>query len=29
MSIEPNWLGDRYEGEYKEGWFHGTGRLQM
>lgn len=29
MSIAPNWLGDRYEGDYKEGWFHGLGKLQM
>ena len=23
------WLGDRYEGEYKEGWYHGYGKLFM
>ena len=23
------WLGDKYEGDYKDGWYHGVGRLQM
>lgn len=23
------WLGDQYEGEYKEGWYHGYGKLKM
>lgn len=23
------WLGDKYEGEHKEGWYHGYGRLEM
>jgi hypothetical protein len=23
------WLGDKYEGEYKEGWYHGYGRLEL
>jgi|JI6StandDraft_1071083.scaffolds.fasta_scaffold221305_2 hypothetical protein len=23
------WLNDQYEGEYKEGWFHGYGKLKM
>ena len=23
------WLGDRYEGEFKEGWYHGYGKLFM
>lgn len=29
MSIATNWLGDKYEGEYKEGWYHGQGKLLM
>jgi len=24
-----NWLGDKYEGEYKDGWYHGYGKLHM
>ncbi len=24
-----NWLGDKYEGEHKEGWYHGYGKLHM
>lgn len=27
--VSPNWLGDVYEGEYKEGWYHGYGKLKM
>lgn len=23
------WLNDQYEGEYKEGWYHGYGKLKM
>lgn len=23
------WLGDSYEGEYMDGWYHGLGRLTM
>lgn len=23
------WLNDKYEGEYKEGWYHGYGKLKM
>jgi len=23
------WLKDEYEGEFKEGWYHGFGKLKM
>ena len=26
---QSNWLGDKYDGDYKEGWYHGYGRLYM
>ena len=29
MDSQTNWIGDKYEGEYKEGWYHGHGRLYM
>jgi hypothetical protein len=27
--IMTTWLGDKYEGEYKEGWYHGYGKLEL
>jgi hypothetical protein len=29
MTEKTNWIGDKYEGEYKEGWYHGQGKLLM
>lgn len=29
IKLMTTWLGDRYEGEYKEGWYHGYGKLHM
>ena len=24
-----NWLGEKYEGDYKEQWYHGHGKLTL